>query len=224
MGESAGYDQQIMPFIDACSIACGGHIGTVESMSDTIDLALKNNVLIGAHPSYPDPDHFGRVELDIPDEELIDSLQFQIRQMDDLCNARSVKLHHIKAHGALYNKSAAHRETALLLAEATKDFSHVPLFVPWNTKIHTVLSSLNRPFVLEAFADRRYDQNGLLVSRGIDGSVLLDPHEIKLQIQNIHDSSTVASLSGQMIVMHGNTFCIHGDNPNALKILEALNS
>ncbi len=223
MGESMGSEELIMPMIDACSIACGGHIGDKHSMNKTIELANEHGVKIGAHPSYPDKINFGRTLMQISPSDLVKSLTEQISSLKQCCSEKNVTLHHIKAHGALYNRSAEDLETAKVLLQAMEFFPEAPLYVPWNSVLQKILVAHNKPFILEAFADRRYIELGQLLSRKIAGSVITDPEEIVLQIKNISETQQVITDSGKIIEMQAETFCVHGDNPNVLEILKSLN-
>src|SRR5690606_8742370 len=111
-----------MPLISACNIACGGHAGTVESMRETVALALANNVEIGAHPSYPDKENFGRVSLDMNPEDLKRSLKAQILSLKQITEAEGGKLGHIKPHGALYNDAAEDEKIAEIVLQAIEEF------------------------------------------------------------------------------------------------------
>ena len=106
LGEGGHYDQELMPLISACNIACGGHAGTLESMHQTVMLALENKVEIGAHPSYPDKENFGRISMEISAEDLKLSIVAQILSLKQIAEAEGGKLTHIKPHGALYNDAA----------------------------------------------------------------------------------------------------------------------
>ena len=128
MGEGIGNDKAIMPFISSANIACGYHAGNEEIMKQTIELAIKNKVAIGAHPSFFDKENFGRIERDLPVDEIYDLVILQLRTIDKIIKESSQKLHHVKPHGALYNMSAKDPQIAKAIAQAVKDFDDDLIF------------------------------------------------------------------------------------------------
>ena len=179
MGEGMNTDHLIMPYISSCSIACGGHAGGIDEMEKTVDLAIKHNVKIGAHPSYPDRKNFGRKPLEIDPKALSTELKVQIARLIDTLNVRQTPLHHVKPHGALYNKATEDRDTALAILDC---FDILPdstaLYAPPNSLIADEALNRGLKVITEAFADRSYYSNLSLINRSIEGSILLDETKI----------------------------------------------
>ena len=165
LGEGGYYDAELMPLISACNIACGGHAGTVESMHQTVMFAMENKVEIGAHPSYPDKENFGRISMEIPAEDLRLSIVAQILSLKQIAEAEGGKLTHIKLHGALYNDAAKDEDIAGIVIDSILEFEeNFPVYAPQNSVI-SKLAEGKIKVIFEAFADRNYNENHSLVSR-----------------------------------------------------------
>jgi len=121
MGEGTGNDEQLMPFTSSASIACGYHAGDVQTMYQTVDLCLKYNVAIGAHPSFADKENFGRSEMNLSPEEVYELVTVQVASLSKIVKAKGAMLHHVKPHGALYNMAAKDLSLAGVIAKAVKD-------------------------------------------------------------------------------------------------------
>ncbi|MEP0368134.1 MAG: 5-oxoprolinase subunit PxpA [Cyclobacteriaceae bacterium] len=222
VGEGIGQDHLIMPFLDACSIACGGHAGDEDSMKLTVELALTNNVSIGAHPSFPDKDNFGRAMMKISPDRLTESLYNQVTDLAVICKNAGTNLTHIKTHGALYNLATKDVTTARLILDALKDFRHIPFLAP-DQSIFSLLAKTNSWKVkTEAFADRRYNEDRSLMSRSQEDAVITDPRLAQAQVLSIVKKGWAKSINDTKVNLRAETFCVHGDNPNAVEILKAL--
>ncbi|MEO9476101.1 MAG: 5-oxoprolinase subunit PxpA [Cyclobacteriaceae bacterium] len=222
VGEGIGQDDLIMPFLDACSIACGGHAGDGDSMKLAVELALTNNVSIGAHPSFPDRDTFGRAMMKISPEHLTESLCSQVADLAAICKKSGTNLSHIKIHGALYNLAAKDETTTQLILKALKDYRHLPFLAPDKSVFFELAESNGRKVKREAFADRHYNQDRSLVSRSQQNAVITNPRLAQAQVSSIVQFGWVKSINGANVNLNAETFCVHGDNPNAVEILEAL--
>ena len=222
LGEGGDNDKDLMPLISACNIACGGHAGTVESMKETVALALKNNVEIGAHPSYPDKENFGRRSLKIAPEELKRSLVAQILSLKHITESEGGKLTHVKPHGALYNDAAKDTKIAQIILDSLKEFDqNLKIYTPENS----ALSSLaQRDFLLvyEAFADRNYNPDFSLVSREKEGALLIKKEEVWDHVFLMISEGKILCKNGEKIPVIADTFCLHSDTPNAVEILQFL--
>ncbi|WP_215223662.1 5-oxoprolinase subunit PxpA [Echinicola shivajiensis] len=224
LGEGSGADAAIMQFISSCNIACGGHAGDEKSMLATIKYAIKHQVNIGAHPSYPDPANFGREVMDISMEALEASLVRQLSFFNRLLTAHNARLHHIKAHGALYNESAFNVSIASLLVQIMKQ--HYPgtlLFVPDGSVIAELAKKEGIPVWHEIFADRNYEDNLKLVNRKKNNAVLTDEAEVMKHLGLMIDEGKVRTISGNLLPIKADTVCIHGDNQSALNLAKAIN-
>ena len=223
VGEGIETEEEYMPFLSSCSIACGGHYGDRESMRKSMMLAKHFGVRIGAHPSYPDKENFGRKIMDIDFDTLEQSIVSQLEEFKAVMEEEGMELNHIKAHGALYNKAAEDAVTAHVFIDAcNRVFSDYQLYVPFNSVMENVALERGVRFLNEVFGDRAYNKSGGLVKRTKSGAVLHNPLDILMQIESIALNQQVTTMSGKTIEMHGETFCIHGDNPNAKDVLHYL--
>lgn len=224
LGEGAGQDNKIMPLISSCNIACGGHTGDRYSIKKTMDLATDHNVKIGVHPSYPDTENFGRIHLKISDIDLQESLIKQISLFYEIAEKYNQPVHHIKAHGALYNKIATDPKTAEIYLKAiTRLGIQSKLYVPYDSIIY----NLARPqfeCMVEAFIDRTYNSDLSLVSRNSPDALIKTSKEAWNQLYEIVVLGEVSTINNTKVAIQADTFCIHGDHPNAVSILEYLHA
>ncbi len=220
VGEGIGNEPEIFPYISSCNIACGGHAGTEKTMSKVVDLALEHGVKIGAHPSYPDKANFGREVLNIPNEMLIQSIKDQMNVFDIILNRKKVKLHHIKAHGALYNQTAKDPKLAKTYLEAISAYKEkAVLYVPFGSVVAELAMEVGFQIWYEAFADRNYNADLSLVSRKSDNALIQEPKEALAHVLPIIKDAKVKTVSGRFHKIEANTLCVHGDTASALEIL-----
>ncbi len=224
VGEGAGNDVLIMPLISSCNVACGGHAGDEISMRKTIRLAKNHGVKIGAHPSFPDKDNFGRKLLTMTKSELTESIYSQLLAFYAAAETEEAIIHHIKLHGALYNYAAKDAPTADAVVEAIIATKIRPkLYVPHNSVLHKKAENL-LPLQFEAFIDRRYNADGSLVSRTKKNAVIEEKEAAWQQLKQLIEKQKVKTVSETEISIVANTYCIHGDHPNSLAILEYIHS
>ncbi|MEQ9402178.1 MAG: 5-oxoprolinase subunit PxpA [Cyclobacteriaceae bacterium] len=220
--EDASLDERIMPFISSCNIACGGHAGDEASVKRTIDLAIKNNVAIGAHPGFPDRENFGREVMKIAPEKLIKSLKEQILLVKSMAEKAGKKLHHVKPHGALYNLAATDRATSALIGQVLLSINPVP---KWYGLSHSVTEEvaleLNIPFVGEGFADRRYEENRTLRSRKFEDAVLHEEQEVLDQVEKLAIEKKVNTVSEPQVII-AQTICLHSDTKGAVNLAKSI--
>lgn len=222
LGEGAGNDHNIMPLISSCNIACGGHFGDANSMRKAIFLAKKHAVQIGAHPSFPDRDNFGRKIVTMTKNELSESIFHQVLQFAAICETEDAYLHHVKLHGALYNYAAKDAPTADAVVDGILATKSRPIFyVPYNSVLHRKAENL-LPLRYEAFIDRRYRVDGSLVPRGHEKAIIENPEEAWEQLYSMVVKKSVRTISGKNLLLQANTFCIHGDHKNSVSILRYL--
>lgn len=223
MGEGMGNENAIMPYISSCNIACGGHAGSAAIMQSIVNLALKYEVKIGAHPSYPDKKNFGRQVMKISSENLTSTIEDQIKALKIIIESSGGKLHHIKPHGALYNEAAKNKNTAEAVLNAINNFdTEFTLYAPYKSVIANLALERGIRVMFEAFADRAYDDHLQLVNRSIEGSVLENREAIYKQVYGIIAQQQIASITGKQLHLEANTICIHSDNPKAAEIAEYL--
>ena len=229
MGESfgnfiVGNDEAIMPYITSANIACGFHGGDPWHMEKTIRLAIEHKVKIGAHPSYPDLNGFGRRKMDIPKAELKAILKYQIAAIKGMAESMGTKIHYVKPHGALYNTAATEEKEALAIIEAVKEIDdslYLMGFAGSDFQEHAKKSGLK--FIAEAFADRKYTADGKLMSRKLKGASINSDKEAVNQMIAIMLRNTLETEDGTELEIVADSICIHGDNKNAIKILTAMN-
>ncbi|MBQ4915404.1 5-oxoprolinase subunit PxpA [Maribacter sp. MMG018] len=220
VGEGVENEDKLFPFISSCSIACGGHVGNKETMAATVALAKANNVKVGAHPAYPDPLNFGRVSMSISEKALVASIREQISELQDICMYKGVGLGHIKPHGALYNDIAKDESLAEVFLRAIEPYrSHLFLYVPYGSKIEALAKAEGFKIKREAFADRNYNNDLSLVSRNNENALIRDPKEVLGHIGLIVKEHKVSTVSKDVKTLSADTFCVHGDTPEALQIL-----
>lgn len=218
MGEGAGNDAMIMPYISSANIACGYHAGDEHSMWNTIELAAKNNVAIGAHISFPDKQNFGRTEMDIPVSEVYDLVTRQLVSINEIAETLDQTIHHVKPHGALYNMSATNKDLAHIIARAVRDFDRRLLLVGLcGSYSISEAAGIGINTVQEAFADRRYRDDGNLVSRSNANALINDEKEMVKQVLQIVLEGRVTTANGGVIALKADTICIHGDGRHAIK-------
>ncbi|NNC34529.1 MAG: 5-oxoprolinase subunit PxpA [Croceitalea sp.] len=224
VGEGVGNESSLFPFISSCSVACGGHAGDEQSMSQMVQLSKEHQVKVGAHPSYPDKRNFGRKSMKISDLELHDSLTAQIATFAKIVKDEKMTLNHIKPHGALYNDIAKHKKLAKVFLKAVKPFKEqVMLYLPYASV--AALEALEQGFAVtyEAFGDRNYNDDLSLVSRIEPNALIQEPKMVMDHVIGMARNKKVKSISGKEIPIKAETYCIHGDTATALQILMYLN-
>lgn len=204
-------EEYVMPLIDQASIACGGHAGDRDSMRRCVELAVSHDVSIGAHPSYPDREHFGRRSLQMPTAALADAIAEQTNTLQQVCEEFDTRLDYVKPHGALYNDMSSNAALCSTLLQAIA-------FLPANVALmHFAglqLPATERSLIAEAFADRRYTDAGTLQPRSEPGAVL-SKNEMLAQAQSLSKTKSVISVSGKTLAVSASSLCVHGDNPSA---------
>lgn len=211
-------DRAVMPYIDMANIACGGHTGDFNSMTETARLAQKYKVIIGAHPSYPDKENFGRHSLSISDRELTDSLIKQISDLNKACTTVDAQVSYIKPHGALYNDVIHNHNLLSLLFEIADRFS-LKLMLMAHPKLSTLK---NTNILFEAFADRAYTDEGILVSRQNAHAVHKDINQVYEQASNLSLRHGLATESGKWIDVNAESLCVHSDSLGAVEMIKGI--
>lgn len=213
LGEGSPGEDEIWPLIHRANVACGGHTGDEASMRDAAQRAQEHHVILGAHPSYPDRENFGRKSLVMSPADLRSSLIAQIASL-----AAIAPVHHIKPHGALYNDAHKDLTLARIIVEALHGRA---LVAPAHSQMAVAAREANIPFIAEAFADRRYEPDGSLTPRSIPGSTLT-VEEAAAQAALLAREGTVIARDGTRIALRFDTLCIHADMPNAVERLRAI--
>ena len=222
LGEGGEFDKELMPLISACSIACGGHAGTLESIHHTVDLAMQHNVEIGAHPSYPDKENFGRISIKMDPRELKRSLVAQIMCLKQITEAEGAKLVHVKPHGALYNDAQKDEKIAAVILDSIHEFDDpLLLYAPENSVIARMAEGKVQT-VYEAFADRNYNPDGSLVSRLNSAALITQKEAVFEHLFSMFFDRKITCLNKEKIPCMATTFCLHSDTPDAAEILKYL--
>ncbi|MGI9532374.1 5-oxoprolinase subunit PxpA [Lutimonas sp.] len=225
LGEGISGEEAIMSLVDSCSIACGGHYGDADSMIKTLTLAQKFGVKAGAHPSYIDPINFGRKVMDISPVRLKQQIMEQISTLDQLSKSIGLTLHHVKAHGALYNEAARNKTIGNVLIDSVVSFGRdLCIFVPYASNLHQLAIDRNVKHWIEVFADRNYRENYELISRGHENAVILEPLKVKNRVRMMVQERQVKLENGQGLPIEFDTICVHGDHPKAFEIVKGLNA
>lgn len=220
LGEGIGNEEQVLPLISSCSIACGGHAGDDQTIRAVAKLAKQNGVKVGAHPSYPDKENFGRVTMWVAKDELKESLKKQVDNFAAILEDENIDLHHIKAHGALYNDIATDVELAQTFLSSIEAYKNkIFLYVPFNSAIEGEALVAGFQIKYEAFGDRNYTYEGLLMSRQEENALITEPQAVLEHIARMVHEREAKLIGGKRIRMLADTYCIHGDTPSALEIL-----
>ena len=209
LGEGDSHDAELLTIVSSCNIACGGHAGDDASMRETVASAISNNVAIGAHPSYPDREGFGRRSAFLVGDELRASLIAQIKKFAAIVKEQGATLVHIKPHGALYNDAVNDRELAGMVAGCVAAAAPGAAFVGLpNSEMQDAASRHSLNFIAEGFIDRAYQDDGQLVPRSEPGAV--------------HKSLELVLPQAVALVGKVDTLCIHGDTPGAVQAAAAV--
>ncbi len=208
LGEGCPTDATLLPLITSANVACGFHAGDAETAFRTLGLASQSDVQAGAHPSFPDREHFGRREMVRSEHQVFEDCVYQIGALAGLARAAGRPLSHVKAHGALYNMACRIDEYARPIVAAAELFS-LPVFGLPGSRLE-VQAEGRVPFVGEGFADRRYQQDGTLVPRSEPDAMICDPEEAIRQVIALVQKRRVR------------TICVHGDNPQAVDFVAVL--
>ena len=228
LGESYGVwkmgnDEQILPVVSSANIACGFHAGDPLGILKTLQQAVKLDVTIGAHVSYPDLVGFGRRNMDLSQDELIADVLYQISALDGLAKVAGSKVQYVKPHGALYNTIAKDSVQAEAVIEAIKMYNPALVLVALaGSNLVAQARQAGLKVVSEAFADRAYNRDGSLVSRRLEGAVLHDAEFVAKRVVAMLKNGGVESIDGVFTPIQADTICLHGDTVGALEMSAAI--
>lgn len=221
---SLGNDFEILQYISSCNIACGFHAGDPKIIIDTIKEADKQSVKIGAHPSYPDLQGFGRRRMIIPQKELVPIIQYQIAVLGRLADIHANDLHHVKPHGALYNHAYADKDVACGILKAFEPWKDIAfLYAQYGSQLQRLAHEEGAKIKVEGFADRRYDIDLNLMSRTHPKALHESIDDIIVQVIDMVKHNKVQTKKGEQPI-EVDTICVHGDHPKAIKIVKELTS
>nr|WP_312576829.1 5-oxoprolinase subunit PxpA [Sedimentibacter sp.] len=218
-----GLDSDVAKHISSANIACGFHAGDPMTMEKTIEIAIKENVAIGAHPGFPDLMGFGRREMKVTKEEAKNYIKYQIGSLWAFAQSKGVKLQHVKPHGALYNMAAKDAELAMAIAEGIYEVDSSLILVGLaNSELIYAGKKIGLKVANEVFADRAYNSDGSLVSRKKEGAVIHDAELAISRVVRMVKEGKVSSITGEDISINADTICVHGDNPQAVIFVEKI--
>ena len=219
IGEGCNNDKNLFPLISSCNIACGGHAGDNESIKTSIILAINHDVKIGAHPSFPDKLNFGRKLMKISEKDLQQGLSSQINSVIKIARKYNKKIHHIKPHGALYNLAFSDFKTCEIIINCIKKLPYkVSLFTQYKSLLSNLAKENGIKIFNEVFIDREYNNDLSLVNRESKNAITNDLNKINKKVLNIFKNNKIISVNNIKMNVKAETYCIHGDNPNALII------
>ena len=214
MGENAGNDKDIMPYITSANIACGFHAGDSKTMQEIVRLAKKHGVAVGAHPSWKDVEGFGRREMMLPPEDVEALTLYQIGALYAITKTEGVELRHVKLHGALYNQAAQDRALAHTVAGAVKRFSDELILVGLaGSSLIEAGVEIGLRVANEGFPDRNYNPDGTLVSRKQSNAIIEMPEEVAMHALQLIENGIL--FKGKRVQV--DTLCLHGDHPNVVE-------
>ena len=228
MGESygawkMGADAKVMPYISSANIACGFHGGDPATIRKTVRLAVDHGVAVGAHPSLPDLQGFGRRAMNISPQDMYDLVVYQAGAVEAFARAAGARLHHVKCHGALYNMAANDEALSEAMARAVKDLGNgIMLYALSNSKMMQVAKQQGVRAAGEVFADRGYSDDGTLAPRDRPGGMIEDAQQAVERALAMVEKGYVVSLSGKPVPVSADTLCLHGDQPGAVAFAKAI--
>lgn len=217
LGEGCGNDEALLALISSANIACGWHAGDAATMVQTVQWALARGVAIGAHPSYPDRENFGRTEMQRDPEHVYADVLYQIGALDAIVRAQGGKLHHVKPHGALYNQAVRDPTLARAIVRAVRDFDpDLVFFGLAGSQMIDIAKEAGLRVRQEVFADRGYNPDGTLVRRGTPGALHEDEEVALNQTLTMVREQRVRAIDGSWVPIQAETVCLHGDGAHAL--------
>ena len=229
MGESfgawqMGNDAALMDYVSSVNVACGFHAGDASVIRKTIEPAFEQNVAVGAHPSFPDLQGFGRRAMKMSPGEIFDIVLYQVAALKGMCEALGGKLHHVKPHGALYNHAAADKISSEAIAKAVRAIDDNLIFYGLaNSFLISEAERIGLKTANEVFADRTYQPDGILTPRSQPNALIETVEKSCGQVLEMITAQTVTATSGEKISIKADTICIHGDGAHALEFARAIN-
>ena len=223
LGESSKFcstenDPLLLKIVNSANIACGYHAGDKPTMEKTIKISKENSVSIGAHPSFNDPENFGRKRLNLPSGEITKLIVDQINILSNIANTSGIKVTHIKPHGALNNMACEDYELAKIISDSIIQVNKDLIFlVPTGSQMEKAGKKLGMKIATEIFADRNYEDNGNLVSRSKSNAMITDPEIAKKHVIKMVENQALNCYSGKQIPCEIDSVCVHGDGQSAVK-------
>lgn len=224
LAEGTGNEEKLMPWISSANIACGYHAGDEELMKHTIALCLKHRVAVGAHPSFPDRENFGRTNLNLPHDQVFNLIIDQLNLIEKIARQQGAILRHVKPHGALYNMAAKDAELASVVAQAVKKFDARLIFYGLSGSVMIEeAQKLNLITAHEVFADRTYQPDGSLTPRSQPHALIENEQQSLAQAMLMAKENKVTDVNGHIISVQADTICLHGDGAHAVVFAKRIN-
>ena len=216
-------DPDLLSIVNSANIACGYHAGDEETMDMTIKISKSNGVSIGAHPSFKDPENFGRKRINLTSSDVNKLIIDQYEILQKIAQKHDEKVTHIKPHGALNNMACEDFELAKTIAKTINDIDKNIIFlVPTGSKMEIAAKKLNMKIACEIFADRTYEDDGNLVSRSKDHALITNPEVAKKHVLSMVKNQAINCYSGKQIPCEIDSVCIHGDNQSSLATAKSI--
>ncbi len=217
------HDPDLLKIVNSANVACGYHAGDVETMNQIIEISKENNVSIGAHPSFNDPENFGRERMNLSSSEIKKLIVDQYNILQRIASNHGENVSHIKPHGALNNMACEDLELATTLAKTIKEISKDLIYlVPTGSKMEIAAKKLDMKIACEIFADRNYEDDGNLVSRKKSNALITDPEQAKQHVLRMVKTQSLNCHSGKQIPCEIDSVCIHGDNLSSLATAKSI--
>ena len=217
------YDPDLLEIVNSANVACGFHAGDDESMNQVVQISKKNGVSIGAHPSFNDPENFGRQRMNLSSAEVRKLIIDQYEILQKIADNYGEKVTHMKPHGALNNMACEDIDLATTLAKTINEISKDLIYlVPTGSKMEEAAKRFNMKIACEIFADRNYEDDGNLVSRKKPHALITDPEEAKKHVLNMVKTQSLNCHSGKQIPCEIDSVCIHGDNESSLATAKSI--
>ncbi|MFI7130523.1 LamB/YcsF family protein [Nonomuraea sp. NPDC050153] len=218
-----GDDLALLDIVTSANVACGFHAGDPVTIRRTCAAAVDRGVTIGAQVSYRDLAHFGRREMDAEPEELCAEVLYQLAALDGIARSMGGRVSYVKPHGALYNRICRDEAQAAAVIDAVADYDRsLPVLTLPGSVVHAVAAAEGVPTVSEAFADRAYTPEGMLVSRREPGAVIHDPVAVATRACQMAVEGSVTAVDGSSIPISARSICVHGDTPDAVRLAQGV--
>ena len=219
------HDPDLLEIVNSANVACGYHAGDEETMSQVVKISKKNGVSIGAHPSFNDPENFGRERMNLSPSEIEKLIRNQYEILQNIALKHGESVSHIKPHGALNNMACEDIELATTLAKSIKSINKDLIYlVPTGSKMEEAAKILDMKIACEIFADRNYEDDGNLVSRKKPHALITDPEQAKTHVLKMVKNQALNCHSGKQIPCEIDSVCIHGDNMSSLNTAKIVKS
>ena len=217
------HDPELLKIVNSANVACGFHAGDEDTMDQVVQISKDNGVSIGAHPSFNDPENFGRKRINLSSLEIKKLIIDQYEILQNIASKHNENVSHIKPHGALNNMACEDIELATTLAKTIKDISKDIIYlVPTGSKMEVAAKTLNMKIACEIFADRNYEDDGNLVSRKKSHALITDPELARNHVLSMVKNQAINCHSGKQIPCEIDSVCIHGDNESSLEIAKSI--